>query len=194
MPSGPAFARAGGNPAAAPPGSLLAELPGHGQTPGPGSQQVAAHGTRCSAVPAASRQSLAVPTSSLGSRRLSASATALVLRPHPIGRPRSGRVWRENFGAARDPGRSLESRRAMRGDAGPWLPRLPTLSGSVEGLGGGRQRRPEGREGSRGLGGAAADSPVEREICSQARRRHLQTTPAPLAQHGTAWHSSRSGW
>lgn len=61
-------------------------------------------------------------------------------------------------------------------------PQVAAWKGWAAGGSGGRR---EGR-GAEGLGGAAADSPVEREICSQAHRRHLQTTPAPLAQHGTA--------
>lgn len=105
--------------------------------------------------------------------------------------PEPGCVWWENIGAAGAPGRSPESHRAMRGDAGPWVPRLQTLSGSGKGPGSGSGRR-EGR-GAAGLGGAATDS-----LTSGNRNLFPGSPPTPPPNApgppGTAWHGSPSGW
>jgi len=134
---------------------------------GPGAQRAAVPGTWCPAVPAASRQSLAIPRSSPGSRRLSARGMAFVPCPHPIGR-HAGCVWWQSTvppGRWRVPGE-------RQGVAWLRVPRQPTSSGSRKGPG----SRREGRGAPR-RGGAAADS------LTSGNRNLFPGSPLPPPTH-----------
>lgn len=107
-----------------------------------------------------------------GEQRLSASTVSSCRQP-----PVLGRGWWENAGNAGGPGQSLESRRVTRGCEVTWG---HGCQGCRHREMAGRWQRPEGWEGTVGLGGAAADSlPVETGICSQAGRCHLDTAQNP---------------